>query len=437
MTLRIRTAAIVAASIVALPLTGCGGTGPAEPVANVAADELTGEVTVWSWDVAAAALKRLGKDFESKHPDVDVKVVDVGYDNAADKLAVGLKSGTGLPDVVTIETQRAQSYIGKFPNGFRDMTEAAADFEADMDPSKWKAGSGKDGKLYALPWDSGTAGLFYRVDYFDAAGVDADAIETWDDLIAAGKKVKKATGAKLLVSDVSGSASLVPLLMQQQGAGYFADGKVALDSPQALAALDVVKRLNDAGLIRNEKGWDALVRATKSGEVAAEATGVWWTGTLTSEMPELSGKFGVMPLPSIGDSTVGTSNNGGSSLAVPGQSDNPDAAWAFTKFALADTGNQVSMMKNEGLFPSYLPALEDDYFSRGQDYFGGEPVLEWFAEQTANIPAIEYTDDYAQAGESMTDVVPGVVLGGDDPKQALSEAAERLASTTGRKRANG
>lgn len=436
MTLRIRTAVLAAALTLALPLAGCGTTGPAEPVKDVAADELEGEVTVWSWDVAATALKRLGKKFEAEHPDVDVKVVDVGYDNAADKLAVGLKSGTGLPDVVTIETQQTQSYAGKFPDGFRDMTAAAKDLKADMDPSKWDAGSGADGKLFALPWDSGTAGLFYRTDYFDEAGVDPGAIKTWDDLIDAGKKVKKATGAKLLVSDVSGSASLVPLLMQQQGAGYFTDGKIALDSPQAKAALDVVKRLNDAGLIRNEKGWDALVRATKNGDVAAEATGVWWTGTLTSEMPELKGKFGVMPLPSIGDSQVGTSNNGGSSLAVPGQSDNPDAAWAFTKFALADTGNQVSMMQKEGLFPSYLPALEDDFFTRKQDYFGGEPVYEWFAEQTAKIPAIEYTDDYAQASQSMTDVVPGVV-NGDDAKSALDEAAERLAGSTGRKRATG
>ncbi|MGH8875867.1 MAG: ABC transporter substrate-binding protein [Stackebrandtia sp.] len=436
MSLRNRTAATTAALALTLTLTACGGSGPAEPLKNVDGDDLSGSVNVWSWDVAATALKRLVKDFEAEHPDVDVKVTDVGYDNAADKLSVGLKSGTGLPDLVTVETQQMQSYIGQFPDGFAEMTGAAKKFEDDMDPSKWEASSSPDDKLYALPWDSGTAGLFYRTDLFAKADVDANSIETWDDLIDAGKKVKKATGAKLLVSDLAGSSSLVPLLMQQQGVGYFDDdGDITLDSPEAETALDIVTRLNEAGLIHNEKGWDALVRANKDGTVAAEASGVWWAGTLTSEMPELKGKFGAMPLPAIGDGEVRTSNNGGSGLAVPAQAENPDAAWAFTKFALTDTGNQVSMMMKEGLFPSYLPSLEDPFFSKPQKYFGDEPVYEMFGEQTANIPPIQYTEDFAQAGEAMTDVVPGVVVDGDNAKNALTGAADRLADVTGRDKA--
>lgn len=434
MTLRIRATAVgLAAAVV---LAGCGGgTSPAEPVKDVAADKLKGEITVWSWDVAATALDRLAADFE-KQTDVKVKVVDIGYDNAADKTSVGLKSGNGLPDVVTVETQQMQSYIGQFPKGFAELTDAAKKFEDDMDPSKWAASSSQDGKLFGLPWDAGTAGLFYRTDYFDEAGVDPESVKTWDDLIAAGKKVKKATGAELLVSDVSGSSSLVPLLMQQQGAGYFSDdGDITLDSPEATKALDIVKRLNDAGLIRNEKGWDALVRANKSGKVAAEATGVWWAGTLIGEMPELKGKFGAMPLPAVESGGARTAANGGSGLAIPAQAKNPDAAWAFTKFVLTDTDNQVSMMKKDGLFPAYLPALKDEYFTQDQDYFGGQPIYEMFAEQTAEIPAIAYTEDRSKADDAMKTVVPGVVLNGKDPDEELDAAAEQLAGTTGRKRA--
>ncbi|MEV0646007.1 sugar ABC transporter substrate-binding protein [Phytomonospora sp. NPDC050363] len=436
---RPRTAAALTAAALALTsvLTGCGGSGgDAGPAQNVDADQLKGTVTVWSWDVAATALQRLATDFHALHPEVTVEVVDVGYDNAEQKLSVGLKSGSGLPDLVTVETQQMQSYLGKFPKGFVDLTEAAAGYKPDMDPSKWAASSDPDGRLAALPWDSGTAGLFYRTDLFTQAGVDAAAIETWDDLIAAGTKVKDATGAKLLASDVSGGVGLVPMLMQQQGAGYFTpDGKVALDSPAALAALEIVRRLNDAGLIHNEAGWDALVRANKDGKVAAEATGVWWSGTLTTEMPELGGKFGVMPLPAVTPGGIRTASNGGSGLAIPAQAENPDAAWAFAKFALADAANQTSMMKNEGLFPAYLPALADPYFAQPQEYFGGQEIYRLFTEQTAQIPAVTYTDDNAAATEAMKAVVSGVVLNGKDPATELAAAAGQLADTTGRERA--
>ncbi|GIG68337.1 ABC transporter substrate-binding protein [Phytomonospora endophytica] len=429
-------AALTATALAVASLTGCGGSGgDAGPAKDVDADKLTGTVTVWSWDVAATALTRLGQEFHAKYPNVTVDVVDVGYDNAEQKLSVGLKSGSGLPDLVTVESQQMQSYLGKFPKGFVDLTDVAGPYKADMDPSKWTAASDLDGRLAALPWDAGTAGLFYRTDYFEQAGVDPATISTWDDLITAGTKVKEATGAKLLVSDVSGSVGLVPLLMQQQGAGYFSpDGKITLDSPAAATSLDIVRRLNDAGLVHNEAGWDALVRANKDGKVATEPTGVWWSGTLTSEMPELSGKFGVMPLPAVTPGGARTASNGGSSLAIPAQAKNPDAAWAFAKFALADAANQTSMMKNEGLFPAYLPALKDPYFSQPQDYFGGQDIYTMFTEQTAKIPAITYTDDFAAAAELMKAVVSGVVLGGKDPTAELADAAEQLASTTGRER---
>ncbi|GLZ75515.1 sugar ABC transporter substrate-binding protein [Actinorhabdospora filicis] len=432
--------AILAAAAGALALTvvaGCGSSKPdAGPAKDVAADKLSGTVTVWSWDVAATALTRLAADFHAKYPNVTVEVTDIGYDNAVDKIPVGLKSGSGLPDLITLETQQVQNYAGKFPKGFADLTDAAAAFKADMDPSKWAASSDENGRLMSMPWDSGTAGLFYRTDYFQKAGVDPATIQTWDDLIAAGTKVKEATGAELMVGDLTDSAALVPMIMQQQGAGYFtADGKVNLDSPAAHTALDIVKRMNDAGLIHNETGWDALVRANKEGKVATEASGVWWSGTLTTEMPELAGKFAAMPLPAVTAGGARTAANGGSGLAIPAQAKNPDAAWAFMKFALTQTDTQASMMKNEGLFPAYLPALKDPYFSQKQDYFGGQEIYTMFSEQTAKIPAITYTDDYSAAADAMKGVVSAVVLNGKDAAAELKSAADRLAETTKRAKA--
>jgi len=414
-------------------LSGCtmGGGAPAEVVLDPDA-EVSGEITVWSWDVAATALERLGAEFEADHPGTTVDVVDVGYDNAYDKLSVGLQAGSGLPDVVTIETDRAPGYVNEFPAGLVDLTPVLGDAEADFDPFKWSAQSDADGALKVAPWDSGTVGLFYRSDYFDAAGIDPATLDTWGELVAAGETIKAKTGHTLLSLDVATGGGF-QMLLQQQGLGLFDEaGDITITAPEAVEALTLLQTLNEKGLLKNVKGWDGRVTSAKDGDSAVTPEAVWWIGTLLGDAPELSGSYGVTELPAFEDGGVRTSNSGGSGLAVPAQAKNPQLAAAFVAYVLADADHQASMMVNEGLFPSYLPALQDSYFAEPQEYFGGQPVYELFAEQTANIPTITFTTDNAEASDIVANAVVAAVLNGADPATVLQDAAEQIATATGR-----
>lgn len=427
---------IAALAAVGIALAGCatGGvpTGGSDAVALDPDAKLDGEITVWSWDVGAVALERLAADFEKAHEGTTVKVVDVGYDNAYDKMSVGFQAGTGLPDVVTIETDAAPGYITQFPKGMLDLNPILGGDEVDFDPFKWSAGSDADGSLRIAPWDSGTVALYYRTDIVEQAGVDIEAAATWDDLIAAGKVIKEKTGHTLLSTDLSAGGGF-QMLLQQLGQGLFNEaGEITLDSPEAVRVLTMLQEMNEAGLIKNVTGWDGRVTSAKDGDSAVTADAVWWIGTLQGDAPELSGKYAVLPLPAFDEGGARTSNNGGSGLAVPAQAKNPQLAAAFVDFVLADADNQVSMMTNEGLFPSYLPALESDYFSKPVEYFGGQPVYETFAELTAQIPPIVYTSDSAEASDVVANAVAAAVLNGADPATVLADAAAQLATSTGR-----
>lgn len=425
-----------AAPLVALALlTGCasGGVPSAAGVKLSSEAAVSGQITVWSWDVAATALKRLAQQFTKEHPGTTINVVDIGYDNAYDKMSVGLQANSGLPDVITVETDHMPAYLHQFPKAFTDLTPLVGEEKAKFDPSKVSASSTADGKLLSMPWDSGTVGLYVRTDYFKAAGVDPATLGTWDELIAAGVKVKAATGRALISTDLS-TGSLFQMLLQQQGQGIFTpDGKVNLTSDAAVKALTLIKTMNDLGLLDNVKGWDGRVTATKNGKSAVMPEAVWWIGTLTGEMPELANKFTVVPLPAFSAGGTQTSNDGGSTLAVPTQAKNPQLAGSFVKFMLANTDNQVSMMKDEGLFPSYLPALDAPLFHEPQPYFGGEKVYELFARQTPKIPSITYTSDNAKAGDIVANAVAASVLNKQDPAAALKSAADQVATATGRK----
>ena len=438
---RARFPALAAAvTAIALLVGTCAGGASPTPAPSAAgsagpstAPATSGSITVWSWDIAATALKRLAADFEATNPGTTIDVQDIGYDNAYDKISVGLQSGSGLPDIVTIETDHMQPYITDFPQGFLDITDQAADLEDLFDSSKWVASSDADGRLFSLPWDSGTVAIFYRRDYFETAGVDPDDIATWDDFVAAGRKVKATTGVAMINVDVNGSDSIWAELMQQQGASYFdGDGKITVSGTAGVKAMTLLKTLYEEGLIDNQQGWDARVSAAKKGTAATQATGVRWIGTLTAEIPELSGRFGVMPLPVFEEGGSTTSNNGGSTLAIPATSRNPDLAWAFVHFALADARNQASMLEKEGLFPSYLPAYDEPIMTAEQAYFGGQAVFAVFGELTPEIPAIFYTADDSQASGIMTSAQAAILSGGADLKTTLDDAANQIANATGR-----
>lgn len=428
--------AIAAIAAIGLGLAGCATGGvPAGHSGVTALDpdaKLDGEITVWSWDVGAVALERLAAGFEAEHEGTTVKVVDVGYDNAYDKMSVGLQAGTGLPDVITIETDAAPGYVTQFPKGLLDLAPILGDEESDFDPFKWSAGSDADGALRIAPWDSGPVALYYRTDIVAEAGVDIEAVETWDDLVAAGKLIKEKTGHTLLSTDLSAGGGF-QMLLQQLGQGLFNDaGEITVDSPESVRVLTLLKTMNDEGLIKNVRGWDGRVTSAKDGDSAVTTEAVWWIGTLQGDAPEHAGKYGVLPLPAFDAGGSRTSNNGGSGLAVPAQAKNPQLAAAFVDFVLADADNQASMMKEEGLFPAYLPALEDAQFSEPVEYFGGQPVYETFAELTGKIPAIAFTSDSAEATDIVANAVTAAVLNGADPATVLKDAAEQLATSTGR-----
>ncbi|MFE4977351.1 ABC transporter substrate-binding protein [Kitasatospora sp. NPDC056651] len=411
--------------------TGGTGSGNAKQLAGNPGGTVSGKVTIWSWDVAAKAMQRLGKAFEQAHPGATVEVVDIGYDNAYDKITVGLGAGSGLPDILTVEGHKLTTYIGNFPNALVDLTSRAANLKSQFAEASWRTVTDPQGKVFGLPWDSGPCALFYRRDHFQQAGIDPESLATWDDYVTAGTALKAATGRKLLILD-SKLDTFFSQLLQQQGQSWFTDGKVAVATPAAERALTLLKQLVDRDLVDFESGWDGLVSGTHDGKAATTPTAAWWDGTLTAEMADLSGKFGVVPLPAFTPGGSRTSNSGGSTLCVTAQSRNPETAWAFLSFLLADKANQASMMQHEGLFPAYLPALDDPYFQQPAPYYGGQQAMRLFAGLVRAIPTIERTADDSKAGDIVTTAVNQVLHNGADPGTVLRSAARQIAGATGR-----
>ena len=184
-----RVVALTTAAVMALSMTACGGGGGADKTASGDKEGgLSGEITVWSWDVALAHLEEWAEKFQEENPDVTFNFEEMGVDQVYQKMTTCLQSGIGLPDIVSIEGEQMAKFGEKFPGKFEDFTDMIN--PDDYFPIKISECT-VDGKIIAYPWDSGPCGMFYRSDLFEEAGIKAEDIVTWDDFIEAGKVLKE------------------------------------------------------------------------------------------------------------------------------------------------------------------------------------------------------------------------------------------------------
>src|ERR687894_2162324 len=145
----------------------------------------SGALTVASWDVASDALKATIPLFKKKRPGTDVQMQAITIDYQ--QLIPRLQAGSGAPDVCSLAQQDFQNFLMRFPGEFVDVTDRMEKFTSQFADAPLSHAS-KDGKLFAVPWDMGPVGLWYRKDLFTRAGITPDDVDTYDGFIEAGKR---------------------------------------------------------------------------------------------------------------------------------------------------------------------------------------------------------------------------------------------------------
>jgi lactose/L-arabinose transport system substrate-binding protein len=395
----------------------------------------SGEITVWSWNIAASSLEAVTEGFNAKYPDVAVTVEDLGGQQVFDRLLAGCAAGgAGLPDVVTIENREAEIFWNRFPDCLADLNEFGyADFAASFPDFKRTELEG-NGIAYAMPWDSGPVYAFYRRDMYEAAGVDPASIVTWDDWIAAGKQIMEANpGVVMAQADFNGGTEWFRFMAEEAGCGYFSiDGaSITVNQPGCVAALEKLKEMNDAGLL-TAADWGEKIQTMTAGKVATAVWGAWYEGTIRTSLPDQAGLWGAYRMPGISADSPRAANSGGSSLAITAASENKEAAFAFIQYALATNEGQITMLREYGLVPSLLSALEDPFVSEPQPFWGDQAIWTEILATQPDIPPSRGTPYYVDA-ESIVQVVQTQYLAGEygSAQEALDDAAEQIASATG------
>lgn len=397
----------------------------------------SGEITIWSWNIAAAALSENIAGFNEQFPDVTVTVEDLGNQQVFDRMLAGCAAGgSGLPDIVSVENHESEIFWAQFPDCFTDLVPLGYDDEtAALFPDFKRVELEVGDVRYAMPWDSGPVAMFYRRDYYEAAGVDPATIETWADFMAAGEAIQAANeGVSMTQADLNGDTEWFRMMTNENGCGYFsADGEsITVNQPACVQALETFGQMVDAGLV-GAANWDEKITSNNAGTVATQIYGGWYEGTIrTNADASASGLWGVYRMPSMTPDGARASNLGGSALAIPEASDNKEAAYAFLSYALATDEGQVSMLKSNGLVPSLLSALNDPYVSEPLEFWGGQPVWVDILGTLGSVPPNRGTPFFGDA-DQIVQVVQTGFLNGDyaSAQEALDDAARQIELVTG------
>ena len=424
-----------------ITLTGFSGCGTKASTDNVkpsttAGEKPKGKITVWGWDAIKKSTDANMDAFKKAYPDIQVDFQTVPTSDLYKKLLLGISSGgEGLADVVTLESSHLGQMIST--GGLADISDKTKSYTDKIVKSKW-GDTQKDGKTYAMPWDIGPVGLYYRRDVFEKAGLPSEPdkvstlLKTWDDYYNTAKIIKDKTGANMLaISQDKNDATDYEKLMWQQGELYFDKaGNPTSDNAASVKTTEFLGKLIKAGYTDNTVDWtQPRYDGYKNGSVATIVGASWYGGFLKSWIaPDTKGKWGVIPLPVWTGSKAITANSGGSSMAIPSASKNKDAAWAYIEFMLGRVDSQMAMYKATDVFPSLIECYSNPYFTEADPFCGGQQSRKVFADLAKQIPDVTYTKNYPQAEEDYMNAFAKYVLKGTPASQALKEANDSVKS---------
>jgi multiple sugar transport system substrate-binding protein len=425
-------AACGAAPTTTAPTGAPSGADAAPTAVAPAAGASKTNITLWYW--GSEAFQKATIDlFNSSQSSVFVKLEKLTQPDTHKNLLTSIAAGGGAPDVCAVEVGAIGSFAAK--GGLADLLQApynAGQFQNDMVAYKWAQGSTPDGRLIAMPWDCGAAGLWYRADIFEQAGLPTDPAEvqarvkTWDDWFKLGDELRAKLPDTALFTDAY--QDVFSTAVEQQGHGWF-NGNQVLFVEKGTKPIEMAAAAHKRGLDTTIDWWSPeWANAIKQNAFASMAIACWAQGFLTLEQPQTVGQWRVIRAPG------GDFNWGGSFLTIPEQSQNKEAAWEFIKFVTASSEGQNSLFKAEGIYPAYKPAWKDPIYDEPVAFFGGQKTFRLWAEIADAVPPSQPSPFDQQATDIINNQITKVRKEGKDPVQALkdaeSEAVERIKGVT-------
>lgn len=364
-------------------------------------------------DNHVAAYRKAIAEFEKTHH-VQIQLQMLGYDAFTSRLQSALLTGAEVPDMVELLIS-TMGYFTRGPLeevGFVDLTDRLRKegLYGRMVEERFSVWSSR-GHVFALPHDVHPVMLLYRRDLIDRLGIKVDELKTWDDFTAMGRRITRDLDGdgipdRYAIDLDSKGGELLQMLLLQRGGGLFdAGGRVAFDTPlTADTILWYLHTMRGPGRIGFEAGWGQSVsKALNDGLVLFFVCPDWRSKQFELDVPNLSGRVALMPLPAWAPGGRRTSTWGGTGLAITKACRNQDLAWEFAKFLYLKKEELGERFRDTNILSALKDSWDMPAFDEPRAFYSGQPIGRLYADLAPRIPAC-YVSPYTQlAGTKLTE----------------------------------
>jgi multiple sugar transport system substrate-binding protein len=420
-------------ALVASACVNSGGNGnnnsePSASVEPIVAKEPSEPVTIRYYVFSSVAespqMKKFKKSFEAEYPNINVEFEPVPSGRSSDKLLTEIAGGNA-PDVAFVDAGFVQSLASRGALADLDGYIAGSDSVATEDYVEgFRNTALLEGRMYGLPFDGETTGLFYRTDLFDQAGIEGPPA-TWEEFeqtaAALTDPAKKQYGVAIFSTEAA--YYWYPWLWQAGGDTLSSDGKdVAFDSPEGVEAaqfyVNLAQKYAPPDYLASDS-WNGRV-AFASGKVGMYVAGSWFAGQMLSEFPDIEGKWATAPLPK-GDAGCATTL-AGDSLVMLGSTKQQDASWLWMEF-LSRPENMTTWTIGEPtttLLPPRASLLESDQLAKDK------PFLQGFADDMGcAVTSTVEQPKWGEVEQVLNEKLGEAMYGDISPEDALQQAAAK------------
>ena len=382
-------------------------------------------VEFWAMGQEGEQVKALLPEFERRHPGLRVRVQQIPWSAAHEKLLTAY-AGDAMPDLF----QLGNTWIPEF---------VALRAVEPLDPrlKTWPETALNDyfpgilatnrlnGQTYALPWYVDTRLFFYRTDLLAAAGF-AEPPAAWDDWLRAMTAIKAAGGsARHAILLPINEWQLPVILALQRGASLLRDHDQYgnFQDPRFREAFVFYLRLFEQGLappVGNTQMAN-LYQEFASGAFAIYVSGPWNIGEFGRRLPAaVQGQWMTAALPGSG-AEPGVSLAGGASLALSRTSPRQAAAWALLEF-LAEPEQQARFYQLTGDLPARQSAWTDPALA-------GNRYAQAFQQQLQHVKATPQIPEWERIANKLAYHAERAIRGqvsADEALAALDRDVDRI-----------
>ena len=411
---------LAATAVVSLTVAGC----------SAAADEPASDGPV---TITLSTFGNFGytdeflQGFMDEYPNITV-VHNIAQDGTAARtsLLTGLAAGSGLADVEAIESSWTVEL-----REFADRFVAVPDDEpsgpwVDIQTAPVTAA---DGSLFAYPVGIGPAGICYRADLFEAAGLPSEPDEVaalldgdWDRFFEVGQQYVEGSGGAPWFD--TASAVFSSIVAQMDYPYEDADGNIVADTNADVeSAFRTVLAQSATQSAKITQWTDDWYTAIGGGGYATMTCPSWMLGLIEGLAPDVTTWRIADVFPG------GGGNVGGSYLSVPTQGSNQEAAALLAQWLTAPE-QQVEVFGIAGTFPSRVAAYDlPELAEISNPFFGGQQTGQIFINRSEAITSFMKTGpNHNSILVSMVDGIARVESGtqsvDDAWAQVLSEIDE-------------